>query len=46
MIDERFAYITLEDGRKFQVLLFDEEGNPIDWDEPATKALMEQAIAS
>lgn len=39
-IDERFAFIT-QDGTKYQVLLLDEEtGNPIDWDEAATAALI------
>lgn len=38
-IDERFAHITHTDGRKFQVLKYDENGNPIDWDETATAEL-------
>ena len=36
-IIETIAYITLEDGRKFQVL--NEDGT--DWDEAATRALIE-----
>ena len=42
-IDERFAFITREDGLQFQVLLFaviDGEEVPIDWDEAATRVLM------
>jgi hypothetical protein len=45
MVDERFAYVTLEDGRKFQVLRFVEDPEtgdmvPVDWDEAATAALI------
>ena len=44
MVDERFAYITTENGEKFQVLKYetDEEGSeiPIDWDEQATAELI------
>lgn len=39
-IDEKFAYITDESGRKYQVLLLDETGAPVDWDEAATAALV------
>jgi hypothetical protein len=43
MIDERFGYITDAQGRRFQVLIFDEHGNPIEWDEAATYAAYNQA---
>jgi hypothetical protein len=40
-IDDRFAHITDQTGTKWQVLLLDPEtGEPIDWDEPATAALI------
>ncbi|MCZ8345147.1 MAG: hypothetical protein O9346_01910 [Leptospiraceae bacterium] len=39
MINEQFAYLTNEDGEKFQVLKYDENGIPIDWDEQATAEL-------
>ena len=42
MIDFTKAYITLKDGSHHQVLL--EDGS--DWDEEATKAAVEQYIAS
>ena len=38
-IIEQFAYITLEDGRKVQVLIYDDEGEPVDWDDQATAEL-------
>lgn len=42
-IDPRFAFIELEDGRQFQVLRQDPEtGEPVDWDEAATAALIDQ----
>jgi len=45
MIDERFAFITDENGNKFQVLVYDELGNPIDWDETKTKEAYEESQA-
>lgn len=40
-IDERFAFIT-QDGIRYQVLKYDPEtGEPYDWDEAATFALVE-----
>lgn len=41
MVDERFAFITDKDGNKYQSLLYDEEGNPIDWDEQETAKLVQ-----
>lgn len=43
-IDERFSYITHSDGRKFQILKYDENGIPIDWDEEATANLYRNSI--
>jgi hypothetical protein len=45
MVDERFAYITDEDGKKYQVLKYetDEETGeriPVDWDEEETAKLI------
>ena len=41
IVDDRFAFITHEDGTRFQVLLLDPEtGDPIDWDEQATALLI------
>lgn len=42
-IDERFAFITREDGLQFQVLRYeviDGVETPVDWDEAATALLM------
>jgi hypothetical protein len=39
-IDERFAHIT-DGGVKWQVLKLDENGEPFDWDEAATAALID-----
>lgn len=39
MIDERFAFITLANGERYQELRF-ENGQPVDWDEAATVASM------
>jgi hypothetical protein len=39
MVNELFAYITCGCGNKYQVLKYDEAGNPIDWDQEATQAL-------
>jgi len=44
MINEQFAYITHQNGTKFQVLKFDDEENPIDWDEDATKEIYNNYI--
>jgi hypothetical protein len=42
IVDSRFAFITHEDGTRFQILLLDPEtGDPIDWDEQATALLIE-----
>lgn len=38
-VDERFAHITDAEGRKYQVLVIDELGNPVDWDEQLTAQL-------
>lgn len=41
VVDERFAFITAEDGTKFQVLLLDPDTEEIiDWDEEATALLI------
>lgn len=40
-VDERFAFITDADGNKYQALIFDEDGTPVDWDEIATRVLIE-----
>lgn len=45
MIDEKFAYLTDENGNKSQVLVYDELGNPIDWDEAKTKEAFEESQA-
>lgn len=37
-IVEQFAYLTHPDGIRFQVLIRDEDGNPIDTDMEATAA--------
>ncbi|MFO0387572.1 MAG: hypothetical protein ACK505_12395 [Flavobacteriales bacterium] len=42
-IDTRFAFIQHGD-QFFQVLKYDEEGNPIDWDEQATAQLYKKYI--
>jgi hypothetical protein len=42
MIDENIAYLTAENGKRFQVLT--ESGD--DWDESATRALYEAAWLS
>lgn len=39
-IDPRFAHITDANGIPWQVLKVDENGEPYDWDEPATAALI------
>lgn len=45
MVDERFAFITHTDGEtKFQVLLYNEEGTPIDWDMESTEAVYKQYL--
>jgi hypothetical protein len=36
MINQNIAHLKHPDGTLFQVLINDEEGNPIDWDEAAT----------
>lgn len=45
MVDTRFAYIE-QDDIYFQVLKYDEEGNPYDWDEAGTAQLYKQYIDS
>ena len=40
-IDTRFAHITDAAGVPWQVLKHDENGEPYDWDEAATAALIE-----
>ncbi|MCA3696249.1 hypothetical protein [Aquidulcibacter sp.] len=40
-IDQRFAHITDANGTKWQVLKYDENGEPYDWDEAATAALID-----
>lgn len=46
-VDERFAFITDAQGRKFQVLRYEtlESGEivPVDWDEAATAALVRES---
>jgi hypothetical protein len=45
MIDERFAYIK-HGAQRFQVLKYDENGEPYDWDEAATAALYQAYLAT
>jgi hypothetical protein len=42
---ELFAYITCPCGFKAQVLKYDEDGNPVDWDQEATQALFDAHYA-
>jgi hypothetical protein len=46
-VDERFAFITNAEGRKFQVLRYETndtgESVPVDWDEAATAALVRES---
>ncbi len=45
MVDERFAFLTAPDGRKFQVLQLDPEtGEPTNWDETATNELYRREV--
>lgn len=43
-IDEHFAYLTGPDGRRFQVLVRDAQGEAVDWDEAATHAMYDREI--
>jgi hypothetical protein len=45
MINPNFGHIKHDD-QLFQVLKYDEEGNPIDWDEPATAQIYQDFLAS
>ncbi len=45
-IDCRFAHITTKDGFQHQVLIYDEDGEPVDWDEVATKQKVDEHVAS
>jgi hypothetical protein len=42
-VNECFAHITTDDGEKYQVLRHDAAGEPVDWDEEATDALVRAA---
>lgn len=44
-VDHRFAYLTDEQGRNFQVLQHDADGDPVDWDEAATHVAFDAAQA-
>lgn len=43
---ELFGYITCACGEKFQVLVYDDQGNPIYWDQEATNALFQEHYAT
>jgi hypothetical protein len=42
-INELYAYLTDNDGQRFQVLKLDDAGEPVAWDESATYAAFHEA---